>query len=163
MAQSLTPQSVGTDGNLRIHFVEEGVGIDPLSAADVIAGVDVTYYLKTFSYTQSETNIEDPRLTLATTPSKPGPTTYTFEMTYVFGDETDDAAREALTKGTQGWFVIRWAHDNAATFAAGQIVDVVPVEAGSQRKDTPAANSQFTITQAFGINGVPQEDVTLIA
>jgi len=161
MALSYTPRSVGTDGNLRVHFVPEAD--DATSAADVAGGIDVTYYLKTFTFTSTETSIEDPRLTLAVTLSKPGPTSYTFELQYVFGDETDDLARETFVKGTQGSFVIRWAHDNADAFTAGDIVDIVPVEAGAQRKDTPAANSQFTITQSFGVSGVPQENVALVA
>jgi hypothetical protein len=163
MVQSVTPNSVGTDGNLRVHFVPAGVSNDPTSAADVQAGIDITYYLKTFTFGASESTIEDPRLTLTTTLSKPGLTTYTFELQYVFGDATDDAARVAFPKGAKGDFVIRWAHANADAFAAAQKVDIVPVEAGEPRKDTPTANSQFTITQTFGVVGIPRKDFSLLA
>lgn len=164
MAQSITPASVGTDGNFRAWFVPAGASNDPTSAADInSSGIDVTYYLKTINFTASESTIDDPRLTLTTTLSKPGLTTYAFEIQYVFGDPDDDAAREAFPKGAKGSFVLRYAHANEDDAAAAQVVDIVEVEAGAPRKDTPTANSQFTITQGFGVVGLPRQDFTLLA
>lgn len=167
MALEPTPASVAADGNLRVTFLPDPTGIaTPSSAADLEAdGIPITYYLTPSGLTRTitENTIDDPRLTLIQSLSRPGTTTQTFELQYVFGDTEDDLARTTLVRGTKGYIVLRYAIPNATAYAAAQKVDIIPVIAGYQRKDTPTSNSVFTLTQAFGVTGATLENHALSA
>ena len=164
MALETTPKSIASDGNLRVAFVPEGS--DAKSVAILGGGTTkaLTYSLTPsgLNRTITENSVEDARLTLKTVLSRPGTSTQSLELQYVFGDE-GDVAKPALAEGTEGFIVIRYGIPNETDWTIGQEVDILPVLAGKQRKDAPTANGVFTITQAFYVTGVPQDDVTLIA
>jgi hypothetical protein len=160
MVAEAVPQSVNWDDNLRIAFVAEAD--NPLSVADITTGDDLTYSLKTFNLTETQAVVDDPRLTLKQVLQRPGKTTVTCEVNYVFGD-TGDVAAVTLAEGTKGHLTVRYSVPNATDWAAAQIVDVITFVAGSQRKDAPVENGVQTITQTLFVTGVVQKDQALIA
>jgi hypothetical protein len=160
MAAEAVPQSVNWDDNLRITWTAEAE--DPKSAADLIAGVDLTYSLKTLTRTINEARIEDPRLTLKQILERPGKVTEQVEVQYVFGDVADVAAA-TLVQGTKGHLTLRYSIPNATAWAAAQIVDVITVECGKQRKDSPVENGVQTITQTLFVIDTTEDDVALAA
>jgi hypothetical protein len=160
MAAEAVPQSVNWDDNLRITWTDEAD--DPKSAADLIAGVDLTYSLKTLTRTINEARIEDPRLTLKQILERPGKVTETVEVNYIFGDAADVAAA-TLVQGTKGHLTLRYSIPNSTTWAAAQIVDVITVECGKQRKDSPVENGVQTLTQTLFVIDITEDDVAIAA
>ena len=146
MAAETVPLSVESDGNLRITAVlwED----DPKSAADLVAGEDLTYSLKAFTRNVSEAVVEDPRLTLRQQLRKRGKVTEDIEVQYVFGD-TDDVAASVCTPGTKLHIAVRYSVDNATAWTAAQVADILHIECGEQRKDAPVENGVQTITQTW--------------
>jgi hypothetical protein len=101
MALEATPASVATDGNLRITFVDDAS--NPLSVAALNGGDDITYSLTPSGFTHgiTENNIDDPRLTLKQIFNRPGTSTETLALQYIWGD-ADDVAYSVLDRGHQG-------------------------------------------------------------
>jgi hypothetical protein len=160
MAAEAVPLSVNSDDNLRLTFT--ATADDPLSAADLAAGDDLTYSLKTWNLTETQATVNDPRLTLATDLSRPGKKTYKLEVQYVFGDAGDVAA-DVLAEGVTGHITARYSIANSTAWTAAQIGDVFTIKAGSQRKDPPVENGVQTITQELFITAVPQKDAAIAA
>jgi hypothetical protein len=160
MAAEAVPQSVNSDDNLRLTFT--AIGDDPLSAADLVAGDDLTYSLKTWNLTETQATVEDKRLTLSTDLKRPGKKTYTLEVQYVFGDAGDVAA-SVLAEGVVGHISARYSVPNATAWTAAQVADVFTIKAGSQRKDPPVENGVQTITQELFITAVPDKDAAVAA
>jgi hypothetical protein len=160
MALEDVPQSVNWDDNLRITWT--ALADDAKSAADLIAGVDLTYSLKTLTRTINEARIEDPRLTLKQILERPGKITETVEVQYIFGDAADVAAA-TLIQGTKGHLTLRYSLPNSTVWAAAQVVDVITVECGKQRKDSPVENGVQTLTQTLFVIDITEDDVAIAA
>lgn len=163
MALETAEASVASDGNMRVAFVPTG---NAKSVAVLIAATTkaLTYSLTPdgFNRAITENSVDDPRLTLKVVLSRPGTSTQTLELKYVYGGGTE-VARPALAEGTTGFLVVRYALPNATDWTVAQKVDVIPIQAGKQRKDAPTANGVFTITQSFYVTGVPEDDALLVA
>lgn len=165
MAAETVPLSVPSDGNLTIWWVP-GLASNPLSKAVIEGGTSkvITYSLTAdgWDYKSEEAIVEDERLALKQALQDIGIITDTLELKYVFGD-TADVARVALTEGTSGWFVVRFAKANDTTVTVGDKVDAIPVKLGRQRKSAPTKNGTFTIMQKAVIKGVPKLDAAVVA
>lgn len=164
MTLEATPKSVATDDNFRVWFVPSGS--NPKSAA-ILAGAtakSITYSLIPggFNRGTTEETIADERLTLKQLLERPGTVGETLEVQYVFGDAADVAAA-ALSEGTEGFIVARYAIPNAADPTAAQKVDVIPIRCGKQRKNQPVRNGVWAKTQKLFIIGVVEDDVALAA
>lgn len=162
MAQEAVPQSVAFDGNLRIAFVPDGS--DPKSVASLTGATakDLTYSLKAFTRTITEAVIDDPRLTLKQTLQKRGKVSETVEVQYVFGAD-DDVAATVLAEGVKGAIDLRYSIPNETAWTAAQVVDIITIECGKQRKDAPTENGVQTITQTLFVTAPSQDDVPLVA
>lgn len=162
MAAEVVPESVAYDGNLRIAFVPDGSSATSVAILGGALVDDLTYSLKAFNLSTTEETINDVRLGLKQTLTKPGKTSQSLEVQYVFGDE-DDVAATALAEGTKGKIVLRYSIPNETAWTVGQVVDVVTVRCGKQRKDAPTENGIQTITQTLFVTGVSADDVALVA
>ena len=160
MSAELVPLSVNSDDNLRITFTE--IGENPLSAAALAAGVDLTYSFRTFDLGETQTMTPDKRLALSQDLSRPGKTAFAPKCQYIFGD-TGDVAAATLTAGVKGHLTIRYSIPNSTAWTAAQIADVLTFEAGSQRKDPAVENGQQTISQDLAAIGVVQKDQAISA
>jgi hypothetical protein len=165
MALEETPGSVGTDGNLTIWFVP-GEEADALSKAvlDAPTTKRITYSLTPdgFNHTTDEATIEDGRLTLKQQLQQAGTVTDNLELSYVYG-AADDVANVALAEGTKGKIVVRYAEANETDVTVADLVDVIPVRCGVQRKAAPARNAVFTKTQKMFVTGTVLRDVAVVA
>ena len=163
MALEATPLSVASDGNLLVLFVPTG---NPLSLANLTAGTTkpITYSLTPtgFNRATSQEMVQDDRLTLVQYLQNLGRVKETLDVTYVFGD-AGDVASAAMTPGTAGWIVVRYAVPNATALAVGQKVDAIPVKCGAQEKSAPTANGVFTKKQMLAITGAVQTDAILVS
>lgn len=160
MAAEEVPLSVNSDGNLRITAV--AWADDAKSVADLAAGDDLTYSLKSFNRTITETVIEDPRLALTQILQKPGRTTETIEVQGVFGD-VDDVAYTVCVPGTKLNVAVRYSVPNETAWTAAQKADILHIRCGARRKDAPVDNGVQTYTQSWTIELPSEEDATLTA
>lgn len=158
MTAEAVPQSVNWDGNLRVTWTDEED--DPRDTVDLAAGVDLTYSLTTLTRNITEARISDPRLTLEQILEKPGKITEQVDVTYVFGDDGDVAAA-TLVKGTKGHLTLRYSVPNATDWTDGQIVDVITVECGKQRKDSPVENGVQTTSQTLFVIDTTEDNVAV--
>lgn len=160
MAAEAIPQSVNSDDNLRITAVAEAD--DASSAADLNAGDDLTYSLKSFNRTTTEAVVEDGRLTLKQVLRQPGKTTESIEVQGVFGDD-GDVAYAVCAPGTILNVAVRYSVPNATSWTAAQVVDILHVKCGARRKDAPVENGVQTYTQMWYPIQPSEEDVALSA
>lgn len=160
MAAEAVPQSVNWDDNLRITWTAEAD--DPKSAADLTAGVDLTYSLTNMNRNITEALIDDKRLTLKQILHRRGKITENVEVSYVFGDDADVAAA-TLIEGVKGHLTLRYSLPNETAWAAAQVVDVITVECGKQRKDSPVENGVQTVTQTLFVIDTTEDNVAIAA
>lgn len=160
MAQELIPLSVNSDDNLRITAV--AWADDARSVADLALGDDLTYSLKTFNRSTTETEVADPRLALSTDLSKRGRSKETIEVQGIFGDD-DDVAYALCKTGVRLNVAVRYSLPNATAWAAAQTVDVLHIECGKLRKDAPVENGIQTYTQTWYVIKPSEDDVATTA
>jgi hypothetical protein len=164
------PASVPADGNLKVAFVATIAVPGAPTEAELTAGSveDLSCYLTGTGYNPStdEQTITDERLCSRATFERPGRYSDSLEVTYVFNPDSpgDDVAYQTLAYLEEGYIVTRWGVPYETAFAAGDIVDVTPVQCGIQRKQPGAANSVLMAMQKLFIPspGV-QRDVTVAA
>jgi hypothetical protein len=160
MAAEAIPESVNSDGNLRITAV--AAANDAKSAAALAAGFDLTYSLKTFNRTIAEATVNDPRLTLIQQLSRPGKTTETIEVQGVFGD-TGDVAYTECAPGTILNVAVRYSEPNETAWTAAQVADILHIKCGARRKDAPVENGVQTYTQSWYPIQPTEEDAAITA
>jgi len=114
----------------------------------------------------TEDTITDGRLCSTQNFTRPGRESNTVGLAYVYNPESaaDDVARLTLVNRASGYLVARWGTDYSAAFAAGDLVDVYPVQMGVQMKQPPTANTPLTIAQTAYVRapGVTR-DVTVVS
>lgn len=163
------PLAVSTNGTVTAKFVTAigNPAAPKLTEINAVSSVDLSCYLTGdgLNTDTSENTTEDPRLCSKQVFEARGDFTDTLEITYVFNPTSpdDDEARIALPPGTVGFVALRWAVDSEDPFATTDLVDIYPVEAGAQRKNTPARNGVHKITQKLFVTGTVQRDVAVVA
>lgn len=160
MAAEAIPESVNSDGNLRITGVAAAANAKSVAALD--AGFDLTYSLKTFNRTIAEATVDDPRLTLVQQLSRPGKTTETIEVQGVFGDAGDVAYTECAP-GTVLNIAVRYSVPNETAWTAAQVADILHIKCGARRKDAPVENGVQTYTQSWYPIQPSEEDAAIVA
>lgn len=160
MAAETVPESVNSDGNLRITAVASTD--DAKSVAKLASGWDLTYSLKTFNRTIGEAVVEDPRLTLIQQLQRRGKITETIEVQGVFGD-SGDVAYKQCTPGTKLNVAVRYSVSNDTAWTQAQVADILHIECGARRKDAPVENGVQTYTQNWYVIAPSEEDVALTA
>lgn len=162
------PASVTSDGMVKVAWVATIADPEAPTEAELTAGTvkDLSCYLTDSGWTPStnEETVTDNRLCSRQTFARAGRFADTLALTYVYNPDSagDDVARLTLTHLTTGYIVARWGVDYETAFAAGDIVDVYPVQAGVQMKQAATANTPLTIAQNMHITapGV-QRDVVV--
>lgn len=165
------PTSVPADGSVKVVFVSALADTaEPLVAEATAAGaIDLSCYLTADGLNMStdEQTITDDRLCSRQTFEQPGRFSDAMEVGYVYDPQnavtTEDLAYKTLKRGVKGFLIIRWGADYEAALTAGDVVDVVPVTWGIQRKQTPEANSVLKVMQKPFITGSVQRDVEIVA
>ena len=166
-----TPLSVLADGNLKVLWVpaiavQTAPTVAELTGASV---VDLSCYLTPDGYTpgDDEQEVIDDRLCSTQTYSKPGRSSKTLEIMYIFQPQlpaaTDNKAYSTLVFLTTGFIVERWGKLFSSAVIATDRVDVKPAQCGKQRKQPPEANSVFKIAQKIYITGAVNENTAVSA
>lgn len=156
-----------SDGAGLVLFVPTIVNPGAPTVAELTAGtvVPLTYSLVPdgFRHETTENTIPSGRYTLKQVLELAGTVSDTLEVQYVYTGTDADVARTALTPGVQGFIVHRLGVANETAPAADQIVDVIPITAGLQRKVAPTANTELARVQKLYIRGEVQRDVEIVA
>jgi hypothetical protein len=134
--------------------------------ANLTAGTTkaITYSLTPGGFNRATTQemVDDQRLTLVQYLQQIGRVKETIDIDYVYGDAAD-VAGAALTQGTTGWIVVRYAVPNSTAWTIGQKVDSIPIKCGIQQKSPPVANGVFTKKQMLAVTGTVTTDGVLVA
>lgn len=172
----LFPEATKAQGNTSVTVAQTVTVAAPKIATEVNAASSVN--VSCFMYsggagtsTQNKGSAPD-RLCSTDTFEQFGRTTYTVtDLQYLYdpqGDEESDsnAARTALTEGTEVWLVVRRgksAQNDAYT--VGDIVDLWHVRLGRQNKTQTGEGEfdEYSITQSVIVLEPPVEDVALAA
>jgi hypothetical protein len=158
------PAAVPADGNLRVAYV--AAIADPefpqLAELNAVTTVDISCYItgEGFQPTLEEQVINDERLCSRATFEQPGRWQKQMTVSYVYNPTSpgDNLAYDTLTYLATGFVVARWGVPYEQAWADGDLLDVYPVKAGKQMKNTPAANSMLTVTQKLFITGEAIDD-----
>jgi hypothetical protein len=169
------PDWVPADGNVKAVWVPTVASMTAPSAAVVNAGIDVSCYLmpdwdgpggtqnkgeqrrfcsrETFDVLgRIKRNIAALMYTYNPqelgTPGGPGNEVY-----------------EALAEGNEGVLVVGYGIDPADDFAAGDVADLIPAEAGFQAKGARGSDefAPLTVTQELGVTGSVAVDSVFVA
>ena len=172
----VTPDGVQAEGNVSVVFVSGALTVSAPTVAQITAGTELSGFIKggTFTPTAEQNTGDDRRLASRETYQVLGRVTRGFDdVQYVYNPQeldpaghADNAAYEDLAEGTTGHIVIRWGLDTDTAYAAGQVVDIIPIEAGAQRKVGPAENDEFArlvVSQRWGVTGPSSVDVVVAA
>lgn len=169
MTTPAAPVSNLADGNVKITFHPTLGSITAPSAAELngAAAVDLSCYLTADGFTpgSNESVITDDRICSVQTFEKPGRYSDTLSLMYVYRQQdaagTDNKAFHSLTHLAIGFIVARWGRPYTDAYAAGHIVDVIPIQAGIPIKQPPEANSVLKIAQRMFITNNVQRNKTV--
>lgn len=140
------------DGNYLVSFVDTVADISAPTVAELTAGLELECQLTPdgLGREASDETVDTSRLCSVFTTMKQGRTSFEVSMTLVRLDEqvsgVVDTAYATLVKRKLGYFVVRDNLPATVAWAAGQDVEVYPVECGTRSKANPAANEQQTFT-----------------
>ena len=177
MAAPIRPNGVQTFGKEKWMFVPTIANVAAPTIGELTAGtvLDVTGYLyaeEFEGFTAEPSRVSAPRRVLDTIQYQTlGLTSFSMgDLTYSYGPQSAAAsdpkkAMEKLVEGATGYFVRRFGIDADTDFAAGQFVDVVPVELGPQVPVKTAADEtgEAAIRQAVAVTGAIQINKAIAA
>lgn len=155
------------DGNVRVAFVPALADPAAPTVAELTAvgAFDVSCYLTGDGWADGgdQATIADDRLCDRESYTRPGRKSNTLTIRYVHNpdDLTNDRARVQLPEGTRGYFVRRNGPAYEQALAAGDLVEVWPVQLGVQRVMAAEANSVFRVEQPTFITGPVERFVEL--
>lgn len=147
------PASVVNDGNHLLLWVPTLADPAEPTVPELTdpAVLDVTCYLTDNGWapSMSEERVPDNRICTTQNYSKPGRVGFAPTIVFVSNPEepTDDEARTTLEPLTEGYFVWRPLVPYEQAVAAGDLVNVYPVELGEQEFTDPTMNTTGTMTQ----------------
>lgn len=161
------PAGTPSDGNGKVWFVPTIADPSKPSVTELTgsSAIPLTYSITGdgYSHTVTINKITANRLTLPNQIQYDGTEVDDLAITYAYTNTESDVVRLALPKGTTGYIVERWAVANEVDPTAGQIVDVIPIQASTPLKNAPVTNQELTRTQALNITGKVYRDVLLVA
>ena len=167
------PEFVTAEGNVKVAFVPAIANIAAPTVTELNAGVDITCYLpETWGgITADQARGEQRRMCSKESFEILGRITRQvadFTYTYLPQEDSSDPANKVKTTmapGTPGFLVMRYGPAATDAWAAADVVDVIPVEAGAQTKNTGGSDefAPLTITQGVSATGVLEEDAVVAA
>jgi hypothetical protein len=166
------PPGVKAEGNSTVVYVPALVSTTHVLVSEVTGGLDVSYFLKggQFQPGGEQPKGDDRRYGSKATFEELGRDKPSIaDIQYIIDPQAAAAvatneAYETFKDGITGFFIVRWALDVDAAFAATQKVDVWPIKFGAQRKTPIAENDEFaklTATQTVAVTGPVKYDQAL--
>lgn len=169
MTSPLLPQSVKSDGTLTLRFVQTLANPAAPTVAEVNAptGVDLHGYITGDGWQPSgeQATVTDTRIASTQDFEKPGRKTKSLTVVYVHNpaDPDNNEAYLTLAEGVKGFVLARYGVPRTQAWAAADITDVWPIEAGEPIKNWNGANSVHTATQRLFVTDEVQVDVAVVA
>lgn len=154
------------DGLMRVHFVPTIANIAAPTAVEVTAGTDLTPRLTPDGLNVgTDTNsIDNTKMSSTANSAKAGRRTFTVSVTYTRGTAAPELAVEtALVYRATGYLVVRRDTAYATAFAAGQKVEVYPVELGEANPTSPAPDTLQNVEVPMYVTGQPQSYTSRVA
>jgi hypothetical protein len=164
-----SPVAVPADGNLKVYYVATLADTENPALAELNAGTskDLSCYITSdgFQTTLDEQTITDNRLCSRATFERPGRWQKQMTLSYVHNPDSapNNVAYLTLSYLATGFIVARWGVPYDDAWAAGDIVDVYPIQAGKPMKNPPAENTVLTVTQKMFITGESIDDAVVAA
>lgn len=168
MANENVPASSQSDGRWRITQVPAGSNAKSVAILNGGTAKAVTYGIVEggWDYQRNQATIEDKRLTLIQTMSRPGKVTDSLEITVVESDDAASADRvlAALAASqAETQFTVRRAQANGDNHATGQKADILTGVVGVRRPQAPVENGVDTAKYGFFFTKPTETDVSLVA
>jgi hypothetical protein len=149
------------DGNYKVTWVTTIANQNAPTVAELNAGLDLECQVTPdgLSREASDESVDTSRLCSVFTTTQVGRTGFECSVTLVRLDESVvgvvDTAYHTIVKGTRAYLVVRDDLPSGTAFAAGQELEVYPVQAGTRSKATPAANELQTFTLPLMVTADP--------
>lgn len=138
------------------------VDIAAPTAAEIAAAEDLTCFVVSINASAQGNTVPTPQLCTLFETSVPGTSQATFQGDF-YRDDEDDAAWDALPRGTKGVFYIsRFGGQGANGMPiAGDKLEVWPVQITSRAAGALASNTVQTFTSTAAVNIEPNEDAVV--
>ena len=154
------------DGKTRVAWVATISNIAAPTVAELEAGSDFTTRVTPdgLNVPAETADVDNSSLASTFTTNRAGRRSFSPEVTFKRGDTpTDDLPWTTLTYQTMGYLVIRrvLAYDTA--WAAGQEVEVYPVECGERNTIPPAPNEVGKFTSMMKLREEPNTSAVVAA
>lgn len=168
------PPGVDAEGSVKVAWVPTLADPSAPSLTELSAtgALDISCYItdQNFSPSADDATATDTRLCSKQVFETLGAATWSIDnIIYVYDPQNPESlsnkAYAAMKRGSHGYLVVRWGKDleEFPDFAADDIVDVFPVQLGSQVKQPPEQNSKLKVSQKPVVTGSVVEDVKLAA
>lgn len=161
------PVAVPADGNLRVVYVATLADPENPTTTELNAGTtkDLSCYITSdgFATSLDEQTITDNRLCSRATYERPGRWQKQMTLSYVHNPDSpsNNVAYLTLPYLATGYIVARWGVPYETAWAAGDLVDVYPIQAGKPMKNPPAENTVLTVTQKMFITAESYDDAVV--
>lgn len=157
------PAGQASDGRGLVKYVPaiENTDMPTVIEFNAATAVPLTYSLVPdgFRHETTENVINTGRYTLKQLLELPGTIADTLEVQYAAGTP----AQSTLTTGVIGYIVHRLGVPNELEGAVDQEVDIIPIQAGVQRKVPATANTELQRVQKLFVTGPVKRDVKLVS
>jgi hypothetical protein len=152
--------------NTWVGFAAAGsiTDINAPTAAQVAGAIDLTPFVISLNASSRGNTVPTPSFDSLFETSTSGTSAATFDADF-YRDDEDDAAWEALPRGTRGFFIIsRFGGTGADNLpVATDEVEIWPVMVTSRTMANMSSNTVLTFTVSCSVNEEPAEAATIAA
>lgn len=152
------------DGKTRVSWVTTIASIAAPTVAELNAGQDFTTRITPdgLNIPAETADVDNSSLASTFTTNRAGRRSFSPEVTFKRGDSAgDDAPWTTLTYQTLGYLVVRRVLPYTTAYAAGQKVEVYPVECGERNSIPPAPNEVAKFTSQMKLREEPNTAATV--
>lgn len=154
------------DGKTRVAWVSSIAAISAPTVAELEAGLDFTERITPdgLNIPAETADVDNSSLASTFTTNRAGRRSFSPEVTFKRGDDAgDDAPWSTLTYQTMGYLVVRRILPYTTDWAAGQEVEVYPVECGERNTIPPAPNEVAKFTSQMKLREEPNTAAVVAA
>lgn len=154
------------DGKTRVVWATSIASISAPTVAEIEAGDDFTERITPdgLTITPETADVDNSHLASTFTTNRAGRRSFTIELTFKRGDNaTDDLPNTTLRYQTTGFLVVRRVLPYATAWAAGQTVEVYPVECGEPQQTPPAPNEVAKFMSPMKLTDEPDTEALVAA
>ena len=167
MPEEAIQNGFASDGNGIVLWVEAIADASAPTAAELAAGVEITYGIVPGGFTHNTTinTVTTGRYTLKQALELDGTEVDTVEVSYVYNRQTPTAVETAIgTPGTDGFLVHALGYPSGHVFAAADKVNaVIPGTTSIPRDVPPTANTEAAKIVKINVTGKVEREVAVAA